>query len=83
MTDGSRRQVYCGSDEPTCITTPGTTTGKRALETAADRMSITARDEAAACIKDILECSAADADLQHTAVKATFKVEVVTESQLG
>jgi len=46
-------------------------------------MSITARDEAAARIKDILECSAADADLQHTAVKATFKVEVVTESQLG
>jgi hypothetical protein len=58
-------------------------TSKRALETAADRMSITARDEAAARIKDILECAAADTDLQHTSVKATFKVEGVTESQLG
>jgi hypothetical protein len=46
-------------------------------------MSITVRDEAAARIKDILECSASDTDLQHTAVKATLKVEVVTESQLG
>ena len=46
-------------------------------------MSITTRDEAPARIKDVLECSAADADLQHPAVKATFKVEVVTESQLG
>jgi hypothetical protein len=53
------------------------------LETSADRVSITARDEAAARIKDILECAAADADLQHPAVKATFKVEVLTESQLG
>jgi len=59
------------------------TTSNRALETAADRMSITAHDKAAARIKDILECSAADADLQYTAVKATLKVEVVTESQLG
>jgi bifunctional ADP-heptose synthase (sugar kinase/adenylyltransferase) len=58
-------------------------TSKRALETSADGVSITARDEAAARIKDILECSAADADLQHPAVKATFKIEVVTESQLG
>ena len=46
-------------------------------------MSITARDKASSGIKDILECAAADADLKHTAVKATFKVEVVTESQLG
>jgi hypothetical protein len=46
-------------------------------------MSITAGDKAPSRIKNILEWSAADADLQHTAVKATFKVEVVTESQLG
>ena len=44
---------------------------------------LTPQGKAAARIKDIQECSAADTDLQHTAIKATFKVEILTESQLG
>jgi hypothetical protein len=55
----------------------------RALEAAADRVCITANHEAASRIEHVLERSATYADLQHAAVKATFKVEVVAEGHLG
>jgi len=50
-----------------------------ALEAAADRVRITIKHEAAACIEDVLERPAADANFQHAAVKTAFKVEVVAK----
>ena len=58
-------------------------TSDRALEAAADRMVIPIKHEAAARSKDVLECSATDADLQDTAVKSTFKVQILAEGQLS
>jgi len=46
-------------------------------------MGVTIKRETASRIKDVLECSTTDADLQHPAVKATFKIEVVAEAQLS
>jgi hypothetical protein len=54
-----------------------------ALETAADRVRITIKHEAAARIENVLERSATDADLQEGAVKTAFKVEIMAEGQLG
>ena len=45
-----------------------------ALEAATDRVRITANHKAASRIKNVLKGSAANADLQHAAVKATFEV---------
>jgi hypothetical protein len=52
------------------------------LEAAADGVCVTIKRETAACIEDVLECPAADANFQHAAVKTAFKVEVVAEGQL-
>jgi hypothetical protein len=44
------------------------------LEAATDRVRVTANGKASACIKDVLEGSTADANLQDATVKPSFKV---------
>ena len=53
-----------------------------ALKAATDRVRVTANHKASACVKDILEHSAAETYLQHATVEATFKVQVLAERQL-
>src|SRR5205823_5146800 len=83
LTSCIRRKVHCSSDEASGIITPGAATSDRALEEAADSVCVTIKHEAASRIKDVLECSAADADLQHATIKTTFEVQVVAEAQLS
>ena len=58
-------------------------TRKRILETATDRISIAACQEAAARIQYVLEWSATNADLKYTTIEAGFEVEVVAKTQLS
>src|SRR6266496_3792494 len=77
-----RGQVNRCCNKSTRIAAPGVAASDGALEAATDHVRITANHEAATCIKDVLEGSAADAYLQHGTVKAAFKVQVLAKRQL-
>ena len=83
MTSRSRRQVYTRRNESSGVAAPSPATTDGALEAAADHMRVSIKHEASTSSKDVLECSATDADLQNTAVKSTFKVEIMAEGQLS
>lgn len=54
-----------------------------ALKAATDRMRIAANHKASTRIKDVLKGSVTNAYLQHATIKASFKVQVLAEGQLG
>jgi hypothetical protein len=83
LTGRSCWQVHRRGEEAIRVAAPSLATTDGALETAADRVRITIKHEAATRIENVLERSATDADLQEAAIKPAFKVEIVAEDQLG
>ena len=82
LTDRRGRQVRCCSDEPTRVPRPCHATSKWVTTARTNRAIVATGNKAAAGSNDVGKRAAADADLEHAAVKATLEVAVLAESHL-